>query len=201
MREHGARVEDYKGVRLIVGEHTPTGAQSPQPTEATLSLAFVEPGLAAIGSEHLVRNAVDLKTGGSNVTSNDAVMALVADIDDGNMWAVGRFDALSGRIPPEVADRLPALTWFSATGHINGGLRGNVRLETRDEESANNLREVMRGIVALAKMQLGSRPELQTLTRSLELGGTGKTVALSFEVPVELFDILHTTRLPAPAAQ
>ena len=86
--------------------------------------------------------------------------------------------------------RLPAITWFSASGHINGGIRGVVRAEARDDEAATNLRDVVRGFLALAKMSAGSRPELQLMMQSLELGGTGKTVALSFSVPAEVFDVI-----------
>ena len=60
--------------------------------------------------------------------------------------------------------------------------------DTRDDESANNLRDVVRGFLALAKLQAGGRPELQAMVQSLELGGTGKTVSLSFTVPGEVFD-------------
>src|SRR5919198_780101 len=63
-----------------------------------------------------------------------------------------------------------------------------IRAAARDEESANNLRDVVRGFMALAKMQAGSRPEMQAMMQSLELGGTGKTVALSFDVPSQVFD-------------
>ena len=104
--------------------------------------------------------------------------------------AVGRFDALrsNAKLPEAVANQLPPITWFAVSGHVNGGLRGMVRAETRDDEAANNLRDVVRGFLALAKMQAGSRPEFQTLAQSLELGGTGKTVALSFDIPAQIFD-------------
>ena len=39
-------------------------------------------------------------------------------------------------------------------------------------------------------MSAGSRPELQLMMQSLELGGTGRTVALSFSVPAEVFDVI-----------
>src|SRR6202035_1954480 len=87
--------------------------------------------------------------------------------------------------------RLPAITWFSATGMVNDGISGIVRAETRDDESANNLRDVVRGFLALGKLQATSRPELQALVQSLELGGSGKTVALSFSVPAAVFDLIH----------
>jgi hypothetical protein len=193
MREHGAHVEDYKGKRLIVGEVS-------EGRPVSFALSFMEPGLAAIGSTKLIRLAIDLHQGGANpqtglesVTGNEELMNLVRSLDSGNnAWAVGRFDALSSQahLPDSVSSRLPAITWFSVSGHVNGGIRGIIRAEARDDEAANNLRDVMRGFMALAKMQSGSRPELQAMMGSLELGGTGKTVALSFMVPAEVFDVI-----------
>jgi hypothetical protein len=184
MREHGATVEEYKGRRLILG---PADARPHR-----LSLAFVESGLVALGSTALVRKAIDLKEGGENLTSNKEMMDLVGEIDDGHVWAAGRFDALrqQARLPQEVVSQLPPITWFTASGHVNGGIRAVLRAQTADEESATSLRDVARGFLALAKLQAGSRAELKTALDSLQLGGTGRTVALSFEVPAEIFDIV-----------
>jgi hypothetical protein len=203
MREHGAVVEDYKGVRVIAAVPQP---DDPQPGQMhhELSVAFLEPGLAALGSRMLVRNAIDLKAGGDNVTANEELMKLVESLDRGNnLWAVGRFDSLSSqaRLPEEIATRLPPITWFSASGHINGGVSGVLRAETRDEPSAENLRDVIRGFLALVKMQAGSRPELLAMVQSLQLGGTGTTVALSFEVPEAVFDLLGAAVRPASYRQ
>jgi hypothetical protein len=195
MREHGASVQDYKGVRLVV---TPRESRTdiPDPQRRAwhedFSLAFIEPGLLAFGSSPLVRNAVDLRAGGDNVTANEELMGLVESLETGNVWAVGRFDALTGqaRLPNDLASRLPAITWFSATGFVNGGISGVLRAEARDEVAAENLRDVIRGFVALAKMQAGSKPEILAMVQSLQLGGTGKTVALSFDVPEAVFELL-----------
>ena len=193
MREHGAHVEDYRGKRLVVadvGDH---------PT--SFAVSFMEPGLIAVGNSNLVRTAVDLHQGGENpqtglasVTRNEELMTLVKSLDNGNVWAVGRFDVLASRarLPQGIAERLPAITWFSASGEVNGGLRAVIRAEARDEEAATNLRDVVRGFIALGKLQAGSNPQMQLMAQSLELGGTGKTVALSFVVPVEVFDAVET---------
>jgi hypothetical protein len=192
MRDHGAQVEDYRGKRLIVGNFPDSDVSN-----HTFAAAFLEPGLAALGSVRLVRSAIDLHQTGDNpqaglqsVTGNEELMNLVHSLESGNAWAVGRFDALQtqAHLPQEVAGRLPAITWFAVSAHINGGLRGVIRAEARDDEAANNLRDVVRGFLALGKMQAGGRPEIQTMMQSLELGGTGKTVALSFAVPAEVFD-------------
>lgn len=196
MREHGATVQDYKGVRVVVAPREPRtdspGDSQRRAWHEDFSLAFIEPGLLAFGSSPLVRNAVDLRAGGDNVTANEELMGLVESLEAGNVWAVGRFDALTGqaRLPNDLASKLPAITWFSATGFVNGGIGGVLRAEARDEVAAENLRDVIRGFVALAKMQAGSKPEILAMMQSLQLGGTGKTVALSFDVPEAVFELL-----------
>jgi hypothetical protein len=191
MREHGGRVENYNGKRVVVAE---VGSHP-----GGFGVAFVEPGLVAVGTTRLVHTAIDLHQGGDNAQigvasaiGNDELMNLVRSLDAGNAWAVGRFDALTARanLPQAVSERLPPITWFSASTHINGGVSGVIRAEARDDEAANNLRDVARGFLALAKMQAGSRPDMQAMIQSLELGGTGRTVALSFAVPAEIFDVI-----------
>jgi len=197
MRSHGAHVEDYKGARLIVVDANPAHDDS---NARNFALTFVEPGLAAIGTADVVRKAVDLHQNGANtpptvqsVTANDDLMAQVRTLETGNnAWAVGRFDVLTAHahLPANVAGQIPAISWFSIGTHINGGVRGALRAETRDDEAANNLRDVVRGFLALAKLQAGSRPEFQAMMSSLQLGGQGKTVTLSFDVPAQVFDVI-----------
>lgn len=204
VRGRGGDVEQYRGARLLVvpagrddARGGDRGRESPGRPHR-MALSFIEPGLVAVGSSELVRSAVDLRHGGASVTANGELMKLVRSLDGGDAWAVGRFDALrdTARLPAEFASRLPAITWFSVNSHIDGGIRGVVRAEARDEAAANNLRDVVRGFVALVKMQGGSNPELQAMMQSLQLGGTGNTVALSFDVPADAFDLLGHAAKP-----
>jgi hypothetical protein len=191
IRERGGVVESYKDQRLLTH------------TEAGLAVAFVEPGLAAIGSPAGVRRAIDTKASGDSVTGNADLMRLVRDIDDGNAWSVAQFDALTGaqQLPADLARQLPAITWVAASGYINGGLRGVVRAETRDEVAAQDLRQVIQGFVALARMQTGQRAELAGLMNSIELGGTGNTVSLGFQVPPEMIDALGAMHAQRPQSR
>lgn len=188
MREHGAQAEDYKGARLIVGAE-PQG-------KGSVSVAFLEPGLVAVGTTPLVRGAVDLKTGGSSIATNDEMMGLIKDLDSGNAWAAGRFDALTSQahLPDGVAEQIPSLNLFSAAVHIDSGVRGSIRADARDDAAATSLRDVVRGFLALGKMQTSARPEFAAVLQSLQLSGTGKTVALSFDVPGSALDALHDLR-------
>ena len=201
MREHGAHVEDYSGKRLIVGDATRDVniGDEKKHVGGSFALSFIEPGLAAIGSTTLIKSAIDLHRAGNNpqaglesVTGSEELMNLVKSMDDGNAWAVGRFDALrsQARLPENVASQIPAITWFAINTHINGGIRGMIRAEARDDVAANNLRDVVRGFLALAKLQTSSKPELQTMVDSLEVGGANKTVSIAFMVPSEVFDLI-----------
>jgi len=190
LREHGGQVTEYKGTRLIT--HANMRDSDSDSDMRDVALAFVEPGLVAFGSGNSVRQAIDRRSGNNNITRNDEVMGLVRDIDDGNAWAVGRFDAIANRarLPREVASQLPPINWFAATGHVNGGIRGMLRAEARDDQAAQNLRDVIRGFMALARLQANAKPELNSMMNSLELGGQGKTVSLAFSVPSEVIDLL-----------
>jgi hypothetical protein len=182
-REHGGDVSDYQGVRVIAH---PDGNR-------TMALGFLEPGVVAIGNLESVRAAVDAKRSGRNVLANTEIMRLVSELDAANAWAVGRFDAMAGTttLPGDLGQRIPTLSWFSAAGHLNGGITGSFKAEAKDDEAAKNLRDMLRGVVAMVKLQAGDKPEMRSLVDSLQLGGEGRTVAVGFSVPVELLDSLE----------
>jgi hypothetical protein len=89
-----------------------------------------------------------------------------------------------------VASQLPPITWFAVSGHVNGGLLADIRMQTRDEESANQFRDVVQGVIALGKLQANDHPELESLLRSIQLSGSGTTIAVSFELSPETIDLL-----------
>lgn len=193
-RQHGGLVEDYGGKRLI----SKANLENEHGGHKSMTVGFLESGVVAVGETAVVKRAID-RQGARSVTDNAELMTLVNDIDDSNAWAVGRFDALMShaKLPEGVASQIPAVKLFSASGHINGGLSAVIRAETRDDQAAQNLRDVVQGFLALAKLQSNSQPELQALVNSLQLSGTGKTVALSFQVPSQVIDSLANARQKA----
>jgi hypothetical protein len=203
MRGHGATAEEYNGKRLIEQQRASTGADAVEPAQPagnnSMALSFLEPGLIAVGSPEVVRAAIDLAKSGESVTANSELMDLMRSLEPGNGWAIGRLDNLigGGRLPERLTTRLPPISLFSVSGRIDTDIRGVVRAETADDQAANDLRDVIRGFLALAKLQSGNRPEFQRLIESLELGGTGKSVALSFSIPGEALDFIAASRAGA----
>ena len=187
IRQKGGSVEEYSGMRLLTHP------------DGNIGISFVEPGLVAVGSPASVRRALDTKAGRlANVTTNAELMRFVRDVSDGNAWTVARFDALAGRgqLTSDLANQLPAINWLTARGYVNGGVRGTVSAETRDEAAAQDLRDVIQGFMVLARMQAGQNPELTDLINSLQLGGSGTVVSLAFSVPVSVLDTLGAFTAP-----
>jgi hypothetical protein len=157
------------------------------------ALAFLEPGLVAIGAAASVRKAVDAQMSAHSITSNDEMMNLVGDIAaNNNAWAVGRFDLISkqAKLPEQIARQIPPVKWFAAAGHINGGVSALLRAEANDDQAAENLRDVVRGFLALGRLQSQGDPRIAAIANSMQLDGTGKTVQLSFSVPAEVIELV-----------
>lgn len=184
--QHGGLVEDYKGKRIVnspVNEHH----------NGRFALAFLEPGLVAMGARAAVERGIDAQLNSQSVTGNSEMMDLVAEIaKTNNAWAVGRFDAIASqaKLPAEVAQRMPPIKWFAAAGHVNGGITGMLRADANDEQSAELLRRQVNGLLALGEMLGGSDPKAAALVKSLQMSGSGKTVSLSFSIPAELLQLL-----------
>jgi hypothetical protein len=187
-RQHGGQVVDYGGKRLIRGvKETRREGRDGDPAPA---LAFIEPNVLAIGTEAAVRRAIDTQASGQSITNNADLMKIIGSVSSGNnVWAVGRMDNFMSRLPQEVASRMPPIEWFAASGRVNGGIAASLRAEARDDQAAENLRDVVRGALALVKMQSGD-PKMASLANSIRLEGSGKTVSVSFSIPAELIDLL-----------
>jgi hypothetical protein len=199
-RQHGATVEQYQGKRLVLMTHgerrggPPGGGGAREAVERSPGgLAFLEPGLIALGEASAIKRAIDARATKANVTSNTEMMTFVEQVQGGaNAWVVGRFDTLSktADLPAEIQAKIPAVQWFAVSANVNGGLAGSVRAETRDEKAAEDLRAVVSGAIAAGRLMGGQDQRATAMLNSLQITGTGKTVAISFTVPPEVLDVL-----------
>ena len=197
--QHGARAEDYKGKRTLVWNRAEVveGHDTAVP-HAAMGLhgpvvAFLEPGLLALGDINSVRRAIDAAAAKNAITQNAELMKLVNDVRGGaNAWVVGRFEEFTknAKLPDEVKSRLPAVQFLAISAHVNGGLTGTLRAETRDEQAAQDLKAVVSGALAAGRLMAGQDERATTVLNALQVGGTNKTVTLGFSVPPNVLDVL-----------
>ena len=89
-RDHGGTVEDYNGKRMV------TAVPDATSHHPAMTIAFLEPGLVAVGESAAVKHAIDAQMSAQSITSNNEMMELVSDIErTNNAWAVGRLDVLT----------------------------------------------------------------------------------------------------------
>ena len=144
---HGGQVDNYNGKQLLI--HRDDSGQT------EMAIGFLEADLIALGGLDAIKRSIDARGGRNIVSTNADIMRQIGELDAANAWAVGRFDAIanSAHVPSEVQAYLPAIQWVQPATHINGGVSGVFKAEARDEEAAKNMRDVLNGFLALAKMQ------------------------------------------------
>jgi hypothetical protein len=197
LREQGSTIDDYHGKHIAIRR------LAPENNVKELAVGFLQPNLIALGDADLVRAAIDLSTNTSpaaNVTSNAEVMDLVRDAAGDTAWVVGHFDAVTRRIgvPASMRQQVPPLRMVAAKARINGGVKATIRAETADQAAADQFRDVIRGFLSLIRLKGGAKPEMQDILKSIELGGSGSTVQLSFAMSAETFRALVPPQRDVP---
>ena len=188
LKEHGGTTEDYKGKHLFEEGGGSSWSKGPG------AVAFLEPGLIALGSVEAVRLAIDTRESGRSVRKDAEVMKFVAAVDPAsNAWVTGRLDAVTrdANVAAAAKERLAAVQRFSLSARVDGGLTGVLRAEARDDQSGEDLRSVVRGGLAAARLMGGQNAKLDVAINSLQLSGSGKELALSFTLPPDILDVAN----------
>jgi len=195
--QHGATAGEYRGKKLLTmagGEQMTGEGVTATQHHSSGGVAFLEPGVIALGEASALKMAIDAGATGEDVRKNAELMSIVDDLrGTGNAWFVGKFDAVTGHagIPQQVRDHMPAINLFAASVTVNGGVRGAVRADARDDKAGEQLRDVVRGALAAGRLMAGKNPQMDAMLNSLQMTGSGKTVGLTFSLPAEFLDVLN----------
>ena len=100
------------------------------------------------------------------------------------------------KLPASISGQVPPVRLLSAKADIDGGLRATIRAEARDKAAADQLREVVRGFISLARLQAGEKQEFANMLKTVELSGTDNTVRLSFAASPEMLRLVAPPRRP-----
>lgn len=185
----GGKLTDYNGARVFV---------APEEKGESPRIALVNAGLVIVGSDAAVKGAIDRSAGDGtpSITSDSEFLRMLESVDQNStVWAIGRPKVLGvggegGELQAQVLSQLPEVQWFAASGHLNGGLSATFRAEGKNEEAGRNMREVVQGVLALARLQMEARPELKPLLNSVQVEGAGNGVALHVTLPAEMLEVI-----------
>src|SRR5688572_1733332 len=186
IRERAGTLDEYKGRKMFVHRED----------DHEIAVGLVGSDLIAMGQGDLVRRVIDMSLDGSGlaktITANPEMMNLIRDNAGSTAWVVGQFHEISRRmrLPSGVAGQVPPIRLVSVKGNINGGVKAEIRAETGDKAAADQLRDVVRGFLSLARLQAGGKQELENTLKSIELSGSDTTVRLSFSVSPETLRVI-----------
>jgi hypothetical protein len=97
-------------------------------------------------------------------------------------------------MPEHVRTQLPAIEWLSVSADIDQGIGGFIRAQTADEQAAEDLRAIVNGALAAARLAGGQDQTFAAMLQSLQSTGTGRTVQLSFQLGPEIIDLIGRDR-------
>jgi hypothetical protein len=190
IRERAGTMDDYKGRKIFVRRED--GHE--------IAVGLLGSDVIAMGQGDLVRRVIDMSLDGSDlaktITANREMMILIRDNAGSTAWVVGQFDEISRRmrLPSGVAGQVPPIRLVSVKANINGGVKATIRAEAGDKAAADQLRDVVRGFLSLARLQAGGKQELENTLKSIELSGSDTTVRLSFAVSPETLRVIAPSR-------
>jgi hypothetical protein len=156
-------------------------------------MAFLEPNLLALGRVDAIEQAID-RVDRPSTGEPSALMELVSDVrGSGNAWVVSRFDRLTAapNIPDLVRSHLSGIEWVAVSADIGTGVTGYLRADAVDDQAGEQLRSIVTGALAAAKMFGGQDPRVEAALKGVQTSGSGKSAQLSFAVGPELLDLMQ----------
>ena len=138
-----------------------------------------------LGETSYLREMLDAGEGRS-ASASELLESIGPETSAGEtFWLLG---STSGAIPPVLgeANVLPPLQAFSLSGRLDAELVLRARGRAQTAEAAQQLADVLRGLVALGRMNAGNaNPELARLAEAVSIELFDQDIELNVSVPYE----------------
>jgi hypothetical protein len=200
----GAALEsDGKATKTTVGGIPVYVAPGPKGKDQ-MSLALVSTEMLAIGSPARVEamlaaraaKAQPFLAGGKVAAAARSLGSLGAT---STFWMVGD-GSLAKNVPGGPSGMpMPALENLIMTGDFAPDFQVNITGQTSEASGATELANMLRGLIGLAAMQGGQKPELQALVSGLKVTSEGSKVTLSARIAYEVLDKLMPSAPKPPS--
>jgi hypothetical protein len=187
--EPGLPVEDYQGKSIY--RFSQASRES-----AEAAMAVTGPSSALFGHPSYLREMIDAGHGRKPSASGVVEGWGYGSFAEESFWIAGKpsktLNAMVGR-----GSEVPPLQSFALSGRLASELSLRLRGKAADAASAQKLADLVRGLVALGRLQMGpnsSSPELGTIADSIQVELQAEQIDVSLTVPYETIRKLSERR-------
>ncbi|UCC39039.1 MAG: hypothetical protein JSV96_14695 [Candidatus Aminicenantes bacterium] len=144
------------------------------------------------GNDKMIKNALDVIDGKKNNLSSSPMMKYINEIpkDAFLMAVVDNISSLAGKHDKALMLQKTGMASFAIT-EKKEDMDVGLKFTTESSEDAQNVEQMIKGVIAFANLQLKKEKDLLALLERLHISIDGNRVQIGFTYPVEkLFDVI-----------
>ena len=195
----GVTTKNHQGTSMYLYNEGEKGATA---------IAFLDDDTLALGSQAAVEAVIANRADGSSgLRANPKLLALIESIKPGSTFWVAGDQSLLSKMPTAIPGgaggtgmQLPSLRSMVVTGDLDPVVALQITGETADAASAQNLADIVRGLVAMASLQAQQKPELRQLASAVSVTTEAERVLVNARFPYELLDSMQPKKREAAGA-
>jgi hypothetical protein len=186
----GVTTKNHQGTSMYLYNEEKKGATA---------VAFLDDTTLALGSQSAVEAVIENRANGSaGLRANKALVALIETVRPGSTFWMAGDQSILARMPTSMPGgaggtgmQLPSLRSMVVTGDLDPVVVLQITGETADAAAAQNLADIVRGLVAMASLQAQQKPELKQLASAVSVTTQEHRVQVNARFPYELLDTLQ----------
>jgi hypothetical protein len=182
--------ETYLGRQIYKGNDTSDHAGG---------VAFID-NLIVAGNLNAVKQAIDrLAAPAPSVVQNTELMNKIRTIESGNqIWAAGKFDlsklGTDANAPARIGEMVHSLKAGTYQMRIDQDVHLKATGSFGSDDMAKATSDMLRGLLAVAKLQVSQEEKLVRLLEGLSIEYSGDTLVVSFSATGDLLKQIHEMR-------
>ncbi|HVR71823.1 MAG TPA: hypothetical protein VMT87_13360 [Vicinamibacteria bacterium] len=191
----GVTTKNHEGTSMYLYDEEKKGATA---------VAFLDDTTLALGSQSAVEAVITNRANGSGgLRANTALMALLETVKPGSTFWMAGDQSMLARMPTTLPGgggtgmQIPALRSMVVTGDLDPVVALQVTGETADAAAAQNLADLVRGVVAMVSLQAAQKPELAQLASAVSVTTQEHRVQVNARLPYELLETLQPKKKSA----
>jgi hypothetical protein len=178
---------DYKGAMVLM---------MPEANKPEKGIAFLSNTEIALGDLESLKAVIDVRSGAPGIDPNGTLSSLLAKLNPREMfWFAGDPASVLSKAPTNAP--VPALSSIQSifgTLNLTTAVNGKITVIAKDETSAGQLADFMRGLVALGNLAGAQNPDLAALVKGVQITQSGNQFDVSVTIPLDLLQKMETAK-------